>query len=310
MSIAAKFSRSWELAVVCLRVLTRNKTLLAFPITTFFFWVVMAILFFAPLTLVHTGYNLWEAKHWETVKDHVITTTHGPGGQTGYQFNFSSPENIAYWIIIYVASMFLGAFANVAFYHEILSALRGGPVSISSGFQFALSRWRAILAWSLFAGAVGFIIRTIEERVGFIGKIISAFIGTVWSVACLFVIPVLVENSSANPILALRHSASILKRTWGEAIIGYVGLSFGNAIVAISTGIILISSIVFGVATNSIWLPLTISAVWIAFLFVYSYVMGVASHVYRGALYLYASEGATPSGFTAQMFDAAWKRKK
>ena len=148
------------------------------------------------------------------------------------------------------------------------------------------------------------------ERVGLIGKIITALIGTVWSVACLFVIPILVENDSPNPIRALRQSASILKRTWGEAIIGYIGLSFGNAIVAASTGIILISSLVYGFATNSIWLPASISLVWLSFLFAYTYIMGVACHVYRGALYLYASEGATPTGFTSEMLDAAWKRKK
>jgi hypothetical protein len=309
MSIAAKFSRSWDLAVVCMRVLGRNKTLLVFPIVTFFFWVAMIILFFAPLTLVHTGYNIWEARHWETLKDHVVTVNHSHG-QTNLNFNFTSPESIAYWVIIYVASMFFGTFANVAFYHEILSALRGGPVSISSGFQFALSRWRAILAWSLFAGAIGFLIRTIEERVGFIGKIIAAFIGTVWSVACLFVIPVLVENKSANPILALRHSASILKRTWGETIVGYLGLTFGNAIMAISSGIILIGCIVFGISAQTVWIPLGAGLVWLTFLFVYGYVMGVASHIYRGALYLYASEGATPSGFTSAMLDAAWKHRK
>src|ERR1043166_6988680 len=98
MSIAAKFSRSRELAVVCLRVLVRNKTLLAFPIATFFFWIVMAVLFFAPLTLVHTGYNLWEAKHWEIVRDHVVTTSHTGGGKS-FQINLASTENIIYWII-------------------------------------------------------------------------------------------------------------------------------------------------------------------------------------------------------------------
>jgi hypothetical protein len=308
MNIVAKFVRSRDLALVCLRVLTRNKTLLIFPIATFCFWLVMIVLFFAPLTLVHTGYNLWEAKHWEALKDHMVVTQ--PGGGKNITLNFTGAENMAYWILIYVSSMFLATFANVAFYHEILAALRGEGVSLARGFQFALGRWRSILAWSLFAGAIGFLIRTIEERVGLIGKIISAFIGTVWSVACLFVIPVLVENPSANPLRALRHSASILKKTWGEAIIGYAGITFGNAIMALVTGVMVVGCAIYGIATQSLWIPLSVAVTWIFVLFAYSYLISVASHVYRGALYLYASEGAAPVGFTAEMLDAAWKRKK
>jgi hypothetical protein len=61
MSVAAKFTTSWRLAFICLRLLARNKTLLMFPLATFCLWIVMAILFFAPVPLIHTGYNLWEA---------------------------------------------------------------------------------------------------------------------------------------------------------------------------------------------------------------------------------------------------------
>src|SRR3954468_12154121 len=67
MSIAAKFTISWRLATNCLGVLFRNKTLLAFPIVTFFLWIVMAVLFLAPITVIHTGYNLWEARHWQSL---------------------------------------------------------------------------------------------------------------------------------------------------------------------------------------------------------------------------------------------------
>src|ERR1044071_3776795 len=179
MSIAAKFNISWRLATNCLGVLFRNKTLLAFPIVTFFLWIVMAILFLAPITAIHTGYNLWEAKHWQTLANGFELTAEniptsikatGAPNHTNVQLRVST-ENLAYWLIIYIAAMFFGTFANVAFYHEILAALRGKDVSLTRGFSFALSRWHAILAWSLFAGAIGFAIRTAAQRVGFFGKI-------------------------------------------------------------------------------------------------------------------------------------------
>ena len=317
MSLAAKFNVSWRLATNCLGVLFRNKTFLAFPIVTFFLWIVMAVLFLAPITVIHTGYNLWEAKHWQSLANGLELTVENlptstkaisANDRTNVQVRVST-ENFIYWLIIYIAAMFFGTFANVAFYHEILAALRGEDVSLTRGFSFALSRWRAILAWSLFAGAIGFAIRTAEERVGFFGKIVTAFIGTVWSVACLFVIPVLVEADSANPIRALRYSASILKRTWGEAIIGYVGLSFGNALIAFATVAVIGASVAYAIATQTYLISVSVFATWLCILFAYSYVMSIASHIYRGALYLYAAEGNAPSGFTTTMLNAAWKHK-
>jgi hypothetical protein len=36
----------------------------------------------------------------------------------------------------------------------------------------------------------------------------------------------------------------------------------------------------------------------------------VAGHIYRGALYVYATEGVVPAPYTAELMDAAWKVKK
>ena len=41
--------------------------------------------------------------------------------------------------------------------------------------------------------------------------------------------------AGANPVNLLKKSAGILKRTWGEALIGYVGLAFANTMVALGS---------------------------------------------------------------------------
>ena len=41
-----------------------------------------------------------------------------------------------------------------------------------------------------------------------------------------------------------------------------------------------------------------------------SYLTGVASQVYKGALYLYAAEGVIPAPYSREMLDMAWKFKK
>jgi hypothetical protein len=308
MNVISKFQRSWALARICLGVLARNKKLLIFPVVTFCFWVMMIALFFTPLAIAHTGYSIWQAEHWQSIGHQFFQSTNGANG-----FNASLNvrfERWAYWLLMYVGAMLVGTFANVAFYHEILSALRGGPVSIQSGLNFAVSRWKSILMWSLFAGVIGLIIRMIEEKVGWIGKLVMALLGAAWSTACVFIIPVLVESDSANPVQSLKQSATILLRTWGEAVIGFAGLRVGGLIMGLST--IFVFAVAAGLAFGLKLIALAIAIVigWMMVLFTYSYVMSVAAHVYRGALYLYASGGQLVHGFSADMMNDCWRRKK
>ena len=108
-------------------------------------------------------------------------------------------------------AMFIATFFNVAFYHEILAALSGRPVSIGRGLKFACTRLKPILMWTLFAGLVGLIIKAIEQRLELFGRLVARVIGVAWSVAAVFVIPIIIrEEQSANPVNMLRKSAGVL----------------------------------------------------------------------------------------------------
>lgn len=309
MSVLSKFQRSWALAKLCLGVLGRNKKLLVFPIVTFCFWMLILGLFIAPVVVAFAANNGHVPKFLENLPIN-FSYQHSANG---FQTNASTASTATAWVIwiaVYVGAMFVATFSNVAFYHEILAALREEPVSIHSGFNFALSRLPTILFWSLFAGIIGLIIRAIEERVGWIGRLVMSLFGAAWSVACIFVIPVLVESETSNPVTALKRSASILIKTWGESIIGFVGLNFGNTIMGLGTLLVIGACVAAGILLHTLWIPLSVAISWIVLLIAYSYVMGVAAHIYRGALYLYATEQQAPAGFSASHLNDCWKHKK
>jgi hypothetical protein len=217
----------------------------------------------------------------------------------------------------YFVSMFLATFSNVAFYHEIMQALNGRSVSIRRGFRFAAARWSAVLLWSLFAGLVGYLINAIEARVGFLGKIITSFIGVVWSVACIFIIPTLVRDTgTSNPLKLLRHSAGTLRRTWGELIVGFVGLelAFGTIFM------VLLLVVMLGAGVGCFWIGIhmRVQALWLVLLGIggvlmialpLSWISSVVNPVYRCALYIYATEGVVPDTFDQELLDSAWKVK-
>lgn len=302
-----RFERSWLLLKSSLSIIGRNKQLLVFPLVTVICTAAIVLFFMGPPILRPTGHPYTSAEHWKSISDSLFTET-GGGGRAHFTLTRGA---MVYAGFLYFIAMFIGTFFNVAFYHEILAALKGQTVSLGRGLKFAFSKLGSIFMWTLFAGLVGLIIKIIEERLDWVGQIIGRLVGLAWSVAAVFVIPVIVsEEGNANPLAVLQKSAGVLKRTWGEALIGYAGLSTANTLVAVGSLIWLGGMIAISVALhNFVLIPIAVVA-WVCALFIWSYVAGVASNVYRGALYLYASEGVVAQPYSQEILDMAWKFRK
>jgi hypothetical protein len=207
--------------------------------------------------------------------------------------------------------MFLATFFNVAFVHEIFDALDGNSVSVSEGIAFALTKLKPILMWTLFAGLIGMLIKALEERFGLFGRWVIRTVGLAWSVASVFVIPVLVlEERSTNPLEVVRRSAGVIRKTWGEALAGYAGLQLGGFLVGFSLFVALIASCVAGYMTQS-FMPVAFGIVGgLAAAMAFAYTLGVAGQVYLCVLYRYATTGTVPAGYTAEMLGMAWTPNK
>lgn len=227
-----------------------------------------------------------------------------------------------FFAIAYFTSMFLATFSNVAFYHEIMQALNGNVVFIRRGFRFAAARWRAVLLWSLFAGLVGYLIQAIQERLGFFGRIITGLIGFVWSVACIFIIPTLVRDTeNSNPIGLLRSSVGTLRRTWGETVVGFVGIQLISllSMFTMIIGILLVIGIPVGFFSLAVSPGIKINhllfyqaaglLITVVVAATLSCLGGLLNAVYRCALYIYATEGVVPGTFDKELLDSAWKVK-
>jgi hypothetical protein len=266
---------AWSTLQRSFEILSQNKTLLIFPVVSAAGTIFAAVFFITPLMLLHPG----------------------QGG------------NIAVVAAMYVFSMFISTFFNVAFYHAILNAFRGGPVEVGESLAFAKSKLGAIFMWSLLAGLVGLAIRKLEERAGFIGQIVIGLIGATWSVAATFAIPALVVSPEAtNPVDILKISASAVRKAWGEDLVGFLGFQALNFLVVMaSVGWLAVAFF----AGYSGWMLSAFSAVglWILAAFFLTYIMGVATDVFRGALFIYATEGSLPGGYTQEQIEAAWKKR-
>jgi hypothetical protein len=148
------------------------------------------------------------------------------------------------------------------------------------------------------------LLRMLEERVGFIGKLIVGLLGMAWSVTSFLVVPVLVVEGS-GPIESYRRSVEMLKRTWGEQIIGNVSFGLIFALFGILPAILLfIVAAKFGPAAL-----LAAGAVLVVWLIALGLVQSTLQTIYQAAIYRYAANGEAPPGFDGGMIAEAFRQK-
>jgi len=83
----------------------------------------------------------------------------------------------------------------------------------------------------------------------------------------------------------------VLRKTWGESLAGYVGLTVGSWIMLVGSIMFLAGAVGVTVMLHSPVPILLAILVWLVAMFSLAYLVGVASHVYRCALYVYALGG-------------------
>lgn len=214
------------------------------------------------------------------------------------------------WIFVaYLLIYFIGFFFNTALVGAALERLEGGDPTVSSALALALQRVGPIFGYALVSATVGILMAMIIERVGgIIGRLLGLGIGIAWTVSTFLVVPILAAQG-VGPVTAITESASLLRRTWGENLIGNVGISL--AMSAIAT-VIMIFGFVSGLAVSQRGYPEFVAPIFACtvFLIVVSALVGSALRgIYVAAVYYYAVAGEPPWGFRKGELQGAFTRK-
>jgi hypothetical protein len=275
----AKFSRSWALAKASASVLRSDKELLLFPVISSVAALLVAATFLVPII----GLHVFE------------------GGKMG-------PLGAVLGFVFYVCQYFVIFYFNTALVGAAMIRLEGGDPTVADGLAIARSKIGVILGYAAIAATVGIILKMIEERAGFIGQIVVGLIGTAWTIATALVVPVLVAQD-VGPVEAVKESVLLLKKTWGENIIGAggIGLAFGLlTLLAIVVG----AALVFAGLLVSPWLAAGIAVLVLVAVLLLGVVQAALSGIYSAALYRYAMDGQAPAGFDTGALQLAFAPKK
>src|SRR5256885_575840 len=173
------------------------------------------------------------------------------------------------------------------------------------GIALAWERKGTILQWALVAATVGVILRTLEERMGLIGRLIMRLIGIAWALACYFVVPVLAFED-LTPIDAVKRSSKLFRDTWGEKVIGGFSLSMVSLVLMLP-GIGLVIAAAFLAGINGMMVGLILMVLYFLVLSVF---MSAVGGIFNAALYRYACFKQVPPAFSEELIVSAWARSE
>lgn len=277
-----RFQRSWALTKCSLQVLRSDRELLVFPLVASLAAILVAATFVLPMF----GLGLFEQ-----IDDGGLSI-----GLYVWGFAFYL---VQYFVIFFFNSALVGA---------AMIRLDGGDPTVADGLRIARGKWKQILGYAAIAATVGLILRAIEERAGFIGRIVIGFIGVAWTLATFLTVPLLVARD-IGPVDAVKESASLLKQTWGENIIGNAGIGLVLGLVNIALILVGGALVMFLAIQGLAALAITMGIVVVLAVIMVALAQSALSGIYSAILYRYAVAGDAPQGFDGMLLQSAFQRK-
>jgi hypothetical protein len=282
----SRFERSWQLVGASWKVLRSDRELLILPILSGLATALVVATFGLPV-LAAAALDPQHAKQTLSEPDALL---------------------YAWFFLFYVVQYFVVIFFNTALVGAALERLDGGDPTVASALSLACRRIDAILGYAILSATIGVLLRALSERFGLVGRLLGAGAGLAWTVMTFLVVPVLAAEGS-GPVAAIQQSAALLRRSWGENLIGSGGIS-------VATSALLAWVMFFGCAGGMLSFHHDDVVLGIATLAGSGVVLlgillvGAAlSAVYQAAVYYYAVAGEPPRGFDRDLLRGAFGPK-
>jgi len=278
----AKIQNSWTLIKASAAVLRADKELIVFPIVSAIGVLVVTASFALPAILAGFLDALLE----------------------GHAQIFGFVVGFLFYVVQYTVIIF----ANSALVGAAMIRLRGGDPTVGDGFRIALKHIGAILVYALISATVGMVLRWLSERGKTVGQIVSSIVGLAWNLATYLVVPVLVVEG-VGPVEAIKRSAHLLKKTWGEQIVGNFSIGLIFVLLAVLVALLGIPVFILVASTHSLVL-IALTALLFVLVFVFmGLISSTLSGIYVAAVYRYAAEGEAGGFFSEEMVREAFRPK-
>lgn len=278
LGFRGRVSNAWCLMKDSFAILWADKTLLLLPLISSASALLVLIVFAVPAAVFYTAHPQLFQKEGVNHPIHYVIA---------FLFYF-----INYSVII---------FFNAAMVACVSARMQGQACTVKEGLKLAVSRLPAILGWAAMSATVGLILdmidRALRERSQFLANLVRSLIGAAWTLVAFLALPTLVIEN-VGPIAALKSSIQLLRKTWGEQIVGNVGFGIIFMLLAIPGFFLIFLGVFLGAASHSWVVGGFLLGGGILYFIVMALAQSAVRVVYQTALYFYAHDGFAPQGFS------------
>jgi len=274
-----KIHRSWALVKASAAVLSANRQLLIFPVLSLMASLVVLATFVLPVF----GWGLLPR---------------------------DGTSALAWWVVgflFYLSQYFVIFFFGSALVSAALAHMEGERPTVQESLGVAWSKAVPILGYAAISATVGVLLRALEERAGFLGRLVTATLGAAWTLGAFLTVPVLVAQD-VGPVDAVKTSIALLRKTWGENAAGHVGVGLAFGLVTMVVFLIgaLLALMVSGVSGMA---AAAIGAVTVLLVLGLGIYQSALMGIYSAALYRYAKRGEEVPGFEPGLLQEAFGPK-
>lgn len=287
--ITDRFKRSWEVTKQTFKIMMHDKEILAFPVLAAIFSIIAFVALVVPFFV-------------------TAFVTGAIGSNTSPLFLYLGI------FLFYFVSAFFSVFFNAGVVHIAKTRMGGGDATFMDGIKVAFSHIGKLIQWSLLTATIGLILNVLESQarkkggiLGILGQMATSLLGLAWAIVSTFVVPAIILKNQ-GPIDALKSSTAAIKKTWGESLIKWFGLSTVRNLIMVLASILLLIPGILSIGV-SVSLAMFLIGLWILVLVLVSVVFRAADMIFDTALFIYADTGEEPKMFTGGVIKNAFLKK-
>lgn len=200
------FKRSCAVFFACLRLFSVNKRLIFFPLFSILVEIFLFVLVFGAMLVIHFHAHLSQLWHLEE----------NPPIRWIY---------IIYVLIYYCLFHFVSLLINCGLLVYQWHRFQDKPISIIHALSLSIRHAILIVEWMLVFACINIFMVIVETPRNWLGKLSANYFGLSWWLSISLVFPMIIFEN-LRPLGALRASANLIKKTWGERISRRIGFSF------------------------------------------------------------------------------------
>jgi hypothetical protein len=291
VNVMGKFARSWQLAKESAKILLADKELIFFPVLSACISFIAVII----LTTILAGIGLFVPGAANALSDESS--------------NIGTVGGFVILFIFYLVTSFIVTYFTSGLVGAALIRLRGDDPNFGDGIRIANQHIGPIFIFAIMSATVGVltaIIRGNQRNRNIARSVAAGLTEFAWNLASFLAVPIIVSRPVGAPE-ALKQSTLLLKKTWGEQIIGNAGIGLVFAV----PFILLVIGGIFGIVAlanaGQGTAALVLLAVIILLIALLAVIQTALTGIYKAAVYLYAAEHVETPAFDPALVRTAFQ---